>query len=232
MSVYVGKKSQRGVTGSKDPVIANVKNVNVTSGSMNKVNGQQIKQLSPMFLGPVSESEFFGNGTETALIFENYWQYSKVFKELGHIEDDGQLTESWYKFRAKGFAKNKGDRHPMGTKSKEIKFVDERGKNHYKYYSANCSVHFGQKLDYIKSRKLIYAPVYAWLVSRTPAFSELEKLVKSGISVQILDNDVLPGSHSVTVDFLKERINDPSVPFGHGYVVAGLLVGIQPEEYC
>ena len=30
---------------------------------------------------------------------------------------------------------------------------------------------------------------------------------------------------------LKEKINDTSAPFGHGYVIAGLLAGIEPYNY-
>jgi len=87
-------------------------------------------------------------------------------------------------------------------------------------------------LDYISSRKYIYAPVYAWLVVKTQAFMELRKKVNSGQNVQILDFDVIPGSHKITLEFLKERINDPTKHFGHGYVLEGLLAGIEPADYC
>lgn len=232
MSIYVGKKSQRGVVGSKDPIIQNVKNINATSGSMNKVNGISIKDVSPMYLGPVCENTIFGTGNNIAQVFENYWQYSKLFSELGHIDNVGNPTSKWYEFRNKGFRKNKGNRHPIGTKSNDVKFVDAKGKNHYRYYSACYSIYFDQKLDYLQSRKLIYVPVYAFLVVKTLAYQELVKLVTAGESVQILDNDVLPGSHLVTLELLKERINDPVNPFGHGYVLAGLLSGITPDKYC
>lgn len=55
--------------------------------------------------------------------------------------------------------------------------------------------------------------------------------VDTGLDVQILDFDIVEGSHQVTVDFLRERVNDPDKPFGHGYVLAGLLAGIEPEAY-
>lgn len=37
--VFVGKKSQRGVIGSTDPIIPECLNINATSGSLNKING-------------------------------------------------------------------------------------------------------------------------------------------------------------------------------------------------
>jgi len=231
VEVYVGKKAQRAVTDSKDPVISGVKNINATSGSMNKINRLLAKSFSPMYLGPVVEKDIFGIDGLIGKCFENYWQYSKLFKEIGHIDKDGVITDEWYKFREYGYNKEKGDRHPKGTKSNEVKYVSN-GKNYYKYYTAISSCYMGHILDYIPSRKLIYAPIYARLVVQTPAFIELKKQVDDGLKVQILYFDVLPGSNKITLEFLKERINDPSVPFGHGNILAGLLAGINPEEYC
>lgn len=48
----------------------------------------------------------------------------------------------------KGFNRDKGDRHPAGTKTSEIMFVDEAGKNHYKYRLAISSQYGGQRMDY------------------------------------------------------------------------------------
>lgn len=44
-------------------------------------------------------------------------------------------------------------------------------------------------------------------------------------------NDSSGGSYEISVEFLKERVDDPSLPFGHGYVLAGLIAGIEPEAY-
>ncbi|CAH6419623.1 Hypothetical protein HVR_LOCUS694 [uncultured virus] len=230
--VYTGKKAERGVVGSTDPVLPGVLNINATSGSVNKINGIPAKQFSPMYLGPVIEKDIFGKGDQTALIFEDYWQYSKIFRELGHIDEQGRITQIWYNFRAKGYAKTKGDRHPEGTKSNEVKYIDNRGNRHFRYYTAISSMYLDNVLDYVTSRKYIYAPVYGWLVVRTQAFHELRRQVDAGQNVQILDYDVLPGSNRITVEFLRDRINDPKVSFGHGYVLAGLLAGIEPSEYC
>jgi hypothetical protein len=230
--VYVGKKSARGVIGSTDPVIIGVLNINATSGSVNKINGVPAKQFSPMYLGPVNEIEIFGIGDQVSQNLENYWQYGKLFKELGHIDETGLITQQWYIFRSKGYAKVKGDRHPDGTKSNIVKFVDDRGNRHFQYYTAISSMYINNVLDYINSRKLIYAPVYGWLVVRTQAFKELKSMIDSGQNVQILDFDVSQGSHEITLELLRQKINDPTSPFGHGYVLAGLLAGIEPSMYC
>jgi len=224
--VYVGKKGNREL----DPVIYDVLNINCTSGSMNKINGFYARTFSPMILGPVIEEEIFGQGDQTAIIFENYWQYSKIFIDLDHLKD-GEITDKWLKFREYGFSKTIGDRHPKGTKTNEVKFVSN-GKRFYRYLNATSSYYLGSYYDYISSRKIIYAPIYAHLVSQTDAFRELKKLIDEGLDVQILDFDVLNGSHEVTLEFLKDRINDPNFPFGHGYVLAGLLSNIEPDQYC
>ena len=35
----------------------------------------------------------------------------------------------------------------------------------------------------------------------------------------------------VTLELLREKIEVVSHPFGHGYIVAGILAGIVPSEY-
>ena len=134
-------------------------------------------------------------------------------------------------FERKDTPKKKGDRHPVGTKSEEIKYTDDRGRNFYRYHTAYCAMYRNVVMGYIQSRIDIYAPVYAWLVVQTPAFIELKSMVDAGTPVQILDMDVLSGSHAITKEFLHEQLHDPSRPFGHGYVLAGLLAGLHPDDY-
>ncbi len=45
------------------------------------------------------------------------------------------------------------------------------------------------------------------------------------------DDNGKPIREEVTVDYLRQMINDPKYPFGHGYIVAGLLKGIAPHRY-
>ena len=35
----------------------------------------------------------------------------------------------------------------------------------------------------------------------------------------------------LTLGLLKEKIHDTSFPFGHGYVLAGFIKDIEPNEY-
>lgn len=200
--------------------------INVTSGSMNKIDGHLATQLSPMYLGPV----------KGAKIFENYYQYSKIFRELGHLNPDGTTTERWEQFRRKGFAKETGDRHPEGTKTDRILHVETSAsgqtRNFYEYLKPVSSKYDGKIYDYIGSRKAVYVPEYAKLAEQTPFFKALKRQVDDGQSVLILDFDgPRDGIMEVTVPNLVAKINDPSAPFGHGFVVAALLAGIAPSEY-
>ena len=76
-------------------------------------------------------------------------------------------------------------------------------------------------LDYISARKLIYCRLYQRAVMITPAFQTLQRWLDAGISLQICETDVRPGI--VNWDVLKQEINNPAAPFGHGYVLAACL---------
>lgn len=206
-----------------------VKRINVTSGSNNKINGEKASQISPMYLGPVNQTLLAklgihntDNESDLALIFENYWQYGKIFDTMGHLID-GQITTKWMEFRKKGYAERKGFRHPKGTKTKKCKHM------------ACSSYYFGEYMDYITSRKKVYCPIYEALAKETAFYKLLKKQVENGLNVIILDFDgpkpagtCLP----INVDLLKQKINDPTTPFGHGYVFAAMLGGIQLSKYC
>jgi hypothetical protein len=238
--VYIGSFSR----GKNHIQIPGVKNINATSGSMNKINGIKATQISPMYLGPVNNKILSREMLSTPIdapIFENYWQYGKIFKELKHLDEKNNTTDTWVKFRNNGYKKLTGDRHPKGTKSDKVDYTYKKGDktfNKWKYYNACCSEYYsknGRKetLDYIKSRKRVYVPVYASMVRDTEFFNLLKKQVDNGHNILILDYD---GPRNVDylevkIDMLKEKINDKSAPFGHGYVIAGLLASIEPYHY-
>ena len=208
-----------------------VLNINVTSGSSNKVDGIAIaKSFSPLHIGPVVDSD--------GLLFktvEGYWQGNKVYQELGHLDGKGRTTRAWEVFRREQAALSKGVRHPACLRTEEVLSVDHRGRNQYKYLTPVCAKYDGEMLGYIESRKKAYAPQYNRVVTQTAAFKALKARINDGQSVMLLDFDrprEAPQGCEVTVDYLKAKINDPSVPFGHGYVLAGALLGIDPNMYA
>ena len=228
--------------GESHPNLINVKNINVTSGSKNKINNQEAKQLSPMYLGPVTNEILNKELLSTpidAICFENYWQYGKVFEELDHLDGYGKVTDTWEKFRNKGYSRTRGDRHPLGTKTCDVLYTYKNyGKicNKYRYMIACCSQFYGSrgnpiKLKYIAARQRIYVPVYAALVKKTQFYKELKKEVDKGMNVNILDYDGPEHYLKINKTILRQKLHNPLRPFGHGYVIAGLLAGIEPYEY-
>lgn len=209
--IFVGQKRRRGIKGDKDASRENTKNIDVTSGSFNKLGEYSATTLSPMYIGPVKDNDGL-----ICKIFENYWQYSKLWKTAGHILPGTQCepTATWISFRAGGFEEKKGKRHPLPTK---------------KYGYATCSIYNNKVYDYISSRKAIYVPVYKSLVEKLPIIGEMKKILDSGQNIMIIDGDgpdkkKYPNGLEMTQKNWDEMINDKA-PFGHGYVVAGILAG-------
>ena len=142
--------------------------------------------------------------------FENYWQSGKRYTGLSE-----EKTLEWWKRQTKGRRRC------------------SLGKNRQVEYAIWES---GDKLDYLQSRKQVYVPLYSQMVEDRESLSSLKDMLEKGISLIIYDFDgpfigntpvVLP----VTLVLLKEKINDLTRPFGHGYLVAGLLAGIDYKDY-
>jgi hypothetical protein len=137
--------------------------------------------------------------------FEHYWQSGKVYEGIPWNE-----SRQWW------------------ISLSEPKRRFPKGKGHRVLYA----IFDGQQLDYISSRKKVYVPEYYQLVKDTQSISKWSDLVSSGKCVVVYDFDG-PRDQSneplcleVTRELLINKINDPTHPFGHGYVVAGILAGI------
>lgn len=216
--IRVGRKFRRGVPGDGNPSVAGFVNIDVTSGGLKKVGGEVSKSLSPMILGPV-----IIDGKEISKLFENYWQFGKMWEKAGHFFPNSNYkpTEAWKTFRKKGYASTKRTRRPFPKKS-------SMGLPVYSRYK-------GVSYDYISSRKMIYVPMYADLIRDLPIMKELRKLLKSGQNIMIIDGDGPPkpeynDGEIITKEFWKKMINDKRYPFGHGYVVAALLANLDVPE--
>ena len=142
--------------------------------------------------------------------FENYWQSGKVFEDSNHNKD-----VDWWK------KQTQGKRRCPSNKDKRVLHA----------------LFNGVEMGYVQSRKEVYVPEYYELVKDTNSFVELAELVRNGQSVVICDFDGPRNDDGevmcleVTLDLLKEKINHTAHPFGHGYVVAGGLLGFSPKDY-
>jgi hypothetical protein len=208
--IYVGQKRQRGVTGQRNVMREGVLNIDVTSGSGNKVGGHKATAFSP-FLLPVYDE----GGKLVTCAFELWWQSLKAWKKAGHIQEhaDGSWTPTpaWHAFRAKSLALKKGKRR-LFPKA---------------YGPADCAFIDGKRVDYVPSR-VHYVSMYGGLIDKLPILDELVKLVKAGKSVMLLDGDgpprhLFPNGMPLTPANWTRMMQDPSASFGHGYEVARKL---------
>ena len=147
------------------------------------------------------------------LNFEAYWQSGKVFHNLSP-----EKTVAFWK----------------GIQEPKRRFPGSRGK---KVMYAQWPSHEKQ-MDYVTSRKEVYVPLYHDYMTDRGRAMYWKQWVEEGHDVLVCDFDgprlsngditVLP----LSLDLLVEKINDPTFPFGHGYVVAAYLAGIPWEAFC
>lgn len=225
--VFVGKRSVRGLPTATKSKRRGVMGIDITYRSKAKIDNIMLCQLAPENLGPVSEYDLGYGDNQIALHFANYWQYGAMYAELGHIDSEGGPTPNWYKFRDRGYNLEKCER----TQTDELLSIDRRGIRRYKQLIPTQYMFMGMIMGEVEARKRIYATIYATLVVKTIAYAKLRELSLTR-PVQLFDHNILPEGGIVTVEFLQERINDPNAAFGHGYVLAGLLAGIGPDQYC
>lgn len=160
------------------------------------------KELSPFFLGP--GPLYVENEDEKFINFENFWQFSKVYKE--YTDENGEPTEAYFMWRKRGFKSKWAYRYPMGKGRKPE-------------YSLGWN---GEKLGYIEARKKLYIPGYASLVIHTDAFKKLDDIYEKNGTVTLWDFD--------GYDFkklgmtLKDVVNCAERKMGHAFVLAMLLM--------
>lgn len=180
----------------------NSKRVNVTSAQ---------KKDSPYRLAfsPMTEIE---GGYKGYFCFENYWQSGKRFEEL-----DSKIIVDWWK------SLKCGKRRCPLSKGKRVTHAEFNG--------------IDGKLQYIESRKLVYIPEYFQLIKDSKVLKQLKKELKNGNDITIFDFDGVrrkdgsPDVKEVSLSLLKEKVEDDAFPFGHGYIVAASLLGLEPKDY-
>lgn len=136
-------------------------------------------------------------------------QFSKLWP--GEEDQDGKPTREWYERRRAGFLQKKGQRHvKKGTGvNRNVPLYSVWGKN---------------KFRYVKARARIYAPVYAALVKETEFYKQLEQKLANGGKILLLDFDAYDKGRKT----FYECFDDETKPFGHAFVLASLLLKLDP----
>lgn len=172
---------------------------------LNVTSAQGKDNINRRDFSPMSETYY-----KDFWCFENYWQSGKVIE---NVDREKQLV--WWK------KQTEGKRRYPGSKDKKVLYSEFEG----------------IKRDYITSRKEIYVPEYYELINKTESLKKWKEIVQSGKNVVVYDFDGPrlengdPTFLEVNIELLKDKINNVSFPFGHGYIVAGTLLNINPELY-
>ena len=207
MDVYVAAKNMRGAWADYSFVNDPVK-VDVTSAQAK--DGKYRVAFSPMHMG----TPYVCPDEGTFPNFEAYWQSLKMIDGLDEVKH-----KKWWKEITS--AKR---RHPAIKKSRVL------GAKHKRFP--------GQVMGYVESRKKVYVPDYYKMV-KDKYESQYLRVLRNGNARPIVVFDFdgprntkgAPLCEKVTVEMLRERINNPDLPFGHGFVVGAMIAGIPPEEY-
>lgn len=192
--IYIASMNLRGARAVKlDPESLNL---NVTSAQAK--SSLDRRDFSPMT--PI-EGGYYGYWN-----FESRWQSGKIFEGI-----DEKVSKAWWK--AQDQPKRK---YPKG-KGKKILYARFEG------YEDRGN------MDYITSRKEVYCNEYYELIKDRERVLFWRKLLDEGKNITIYDFDGPRNEDKsvtcleLTVEMLKEKVNDLRVPFGHGYIVAMVL---------
>jgi hypothetical protein len=173
------------------------------------VTSAQAKNMARRDFSPMSPVEGTYKGYWN---FESYWQSGKVFEDIPH-----DTSRTWW------LRNCEAKRRYPGSKDKRVLYA--------------MFDHINEPLDYIESRKQVYVPEYYDLIKDREATQQWQHRVAHGNDVIIYDFDGPRNADgSVTClpldrDLLTAKLNDPATPFGHGYVVGALLLGIHYDEF-
>jgi len=207
-------------------------------------NKELCQDLSPFFLGPVT-----GTDGATASTVETFFQCGKVYP---CHDNGGTPTKEFFEWRDRMYGKAIGElskeelRHPqrqLGYEASDCLYFPWYDESQGKYIP----------LDYVTSRKKVYIPNYARLVSQTETFKELKSLVDKGKKIALADFDTYnyydenamkkkfisyinkcKKDHvepSVTLDdflrikSMKDVFSCSFMPAGHAFVIKALLQG-------
>ena len=147
--------------------------------------------------------------------FVSRWQSGKIFEGI-----DEKISKTWWKAQTKP----------------KVKFPKAKGKK------LLCFRYEGYEdigdMDYITARKEVYVKEYYNLIKDRERTLYWKKLVDEGKNITIYDFDGPKNEDGsvtcleVNEDLLREKINDTTFHFGHGYIVGCILAGIEISDFC
>jgi hypothetical protein len=200
-------------------------------------SGGIMRELSPLILGEVVDEweDYLGKNIEDCWQGRKVWSMHLIrgskfdpespilWKKGPNLEDEINIESlewlsEWQKWSDAICNSGEAKRHrvPKSQGTEENKNVPL-----FSYYK-------GQMFDYVPARKLMYCRWYAKLVQETNSFKYLKKRFDSGTPLILLDPDGEERDTftNITKEYAQERIDDPDHVFGHGFVLACILLKI------
>ena len=178
-----------------------------TINTTSHAKSEWTSELSPFNLSPVK----LYNSYE-AQIFENAWQYAKVYPQ--HGDNHVNPTDAYWKWATAGWSSHHPKRYPMGKGAKPL-----------------YSLWNGSRLGYIEARKRIYFPLYRDLVKSTSAYRRLEQIYRVEKTLTLFDFDGYD-HHSLNLS-LRDVLNDARRICGHAFILAMMLTygpNVTPQD--
>ena len=216
---------KRGLARPKPDTDEKFLSLNVTSAQATE--NEDRRDFSPMTEIPGGYRGFWN--------FEHFWQSGKVHTGF----DDNYIKSVWKSLKEptryfpiseiKKYCKK--NKIAIPTKDSEIREFFMKKLTHSSWDG------FDEKMDWVTSRKKVYAPLYFEYMKDKPSALKWKKLREDGKNIVVYDFDGPKDKDGngicleVTLETLREQINNTRFSFGHGYIVAGWLLGIRPEEY-
>lgn len=188
---------------------------------------------------------------ENGTILENKWQFSKLYPRVTsqripksrwqpeiiwqhpeeyHLDSEGNPTAQYWAWREKGMKAEYPIRYPNGF----------HGRKNCIYSLVWCEkTGLWWEFDYINSRKAVYCAEYSRLAPSIPEFQHLKEMVDLGENVMLIEVDGPDPSLNhypyskisleepglvINEDIIRYLLHDETKPFGHGYVLAALLL--------
>ena len=177
---------------------------------LNVTSAQSLNSLDRKDFSPMTK---INGGYKGYWNFETYWQAGKIYSSIPKVK-----TKKYWKE-----LKEPKRRYP-GSKGMKVLY-------------AEFDDYPNEQMDYVTSRKKVYVPEYFNLVKNRERAKHWKKIIENGHDVVIYDFDGprdengKPICLQVDKEMLIKKINDVTFPFGHGYVIAAYLAGLEPKDY-
>lgn len=174
--------------------------------------------------------------TKEGYIFENFWQFSKVYNYTPKVDivnygrkvwsypftqfvdpKTKELTQGYFEWRSKGMTHNVPVRYPVyrWNASKCIYAISERElQNSRNCVDSSASRRKPKELDYIEARKDIYIQEYMKCLDSSKLYTELKTRYDQGEKFILSEVD---GFHSKNAGYYKEKypeLKDEPLEFG------------------